>query len=56
MQRLVEECRRAITDNTFPAFRRSFLKTYKTTDEERRIEQKAAALKGKKASGFSDTN
>ncbi|MFA5079125.1 MAG: tRNA guanosine(34) transglycosylase Tgt [Dehalococcoidia bacterium] len=54
MQRLVDQCRLAIADNTFPAFKRSFLKTYKTTNEERRIEQKAAALKGKKIVNLPD--
>ncbi len=56
MQKLVQQCRLAIADGTFPAFRRSFLKSYETTDESRRIEQKAAALKGKKASVFKDIN
>jgi len=49
MQRLIEQCRQAIADSTFPEFKRGFLKYYKTTDENRRIEQKAAALRTKKA-------
>jgi len=48
-QKLIEQCRQAIAEDTFPEFMGSFLKLYKTTDEDRRIEQKTAALKGKKA-------
>jgi queuine tRNA-ribosyltransferase len=47
MQKLVDKCRRAIAEGVFPQFKRSFLESYKTTDEERRIEQKMAALRGK---------
>jgi hypothetical protein len=53
MQKLIEQCRLAITAGKFPEFRKDFLISYKTTDEDRRIEQKAAALKGKKAHGSS---
>jgi len=40
----------------FPEFKTSFLESYKTTDEDRRIEQKTAALRGKKAGVFRDTD
>jgi queuine tRNA-ribosyltransferase len=49
MQKLIEQARRAISDGVYDEFKRSFLESYKTTDEDRRIEQKMAALKGKKA-------
>ncbi|MFA5064223.1 MAG: tRNA guanosine(34) transglycosylase Tgt [Dehalococcoidia bacterium] len=49
MQKLIEQCRLAIAANTFSEFKRSFLESYKTTNEDRRIEQKAAALKNKKS-------
>jgi len=52
MQKLIEEARSAIAKGVFPEFKKGFLKSYKTTDEERRIEQKMAALRGKKASAF----
>jgi queuine tRNA-ribosyltransferase len=52
MQKLIEEARDAITRGAFPEFRKRFLESYKTTDEERRIEQKMAALRGKKAGDF----
>ncbi|MDD5399146.1 MAG: tRNA-guanine transglycosylase, partial [Dehalococcoidia bacterium] len=52
MQKLIEQCRQAIDANTFSEFKRSFLKSYKTTNEDRRIEQKAAALKDKKSIEF----
>lgn len=52
MQKLIEQCRQTIGEDTFPEFKRRFLKSYKTTDEGRRIEQKAAALRGKKAIEF----
>jgi queuine tRNA-ribosyltransferase len=48
MQKLIEQARTAIVENTFPQFKSNFLGTYKTTDEDKRIEQKTAALKGKK--------
>ena len=56
MQQLIEQCRRTIGEDTFTEFKRSFLKSYKTTDEDRRIEQKTAALKGKKTSVLRDIN
>ncbi len=37
---LVREIRAAILDNTFDAFRKNFLTSYKTTDEQVRVEQK----------------
>jgi len=49
MQKLIELARSAIVEGVFSEFKRSFLEYYKTTDEERRIEQKTAALRGKKA-------
>jgi len=49
MQKLIEEARSAIAEGVFPEFKKGFLESYKTTDEERRIEQKMAALRGKKA-------
>jgi len=49
MQKLVEEIRRSISGGVFPEFKRSFLEFYKTTDEERRIEQKMSALRVKKS-------
>ena len=52
MQKLIEEARSAIAEGVFPEFKKGFLESYKTTDEERRIEQKMAALRGKKASAF----
>ncbi len=52
MQQLVEQARAAIVANTFPEFRKSFLECYKTTDEDKRIEQKTTALKGKKREDF----
>ena len=52
MQQLIEQARAAIAENTFPQFRSSFLETYKTTDEDKRIEQKTAALRGKKREDF----
>jgi queuine tRNA-ribosyltransferase len=54
MQKLIEEARQAIADGLFPEFKKSLLECYETTDEDRRIEQKTAALKGKKASVFRD--
>jgi len=54
MQKLIEEARQAIAQGVFPEFKKGFLEIYKTTDEERRIEQKVAALRGKKASAFRD--
>jgi len=51
IQKLIEQCRQAIAEDTYPRFKRSFLKSYKTTDEDRRIEQKMSALRGKKARG-----
>jgi queuine tRNA-ribosyltransferase len=52
MQKLIEQARAAIAENTFPQFRSNFLESYKTTDEDKRIEQKTAALKGKKREDF----
>lgn len=54
MQRLIEESRQAITEGLFPEFKKGLLEHYKTTDEARRIEQKTAALKGKKGGPFRD--
>lgn len=48
MQKLIEQARAAIAENTFHEFRKNFLEAYKTTDEDKRIEQKTVALKGKK--------
>ncbi len=56
MQQLIGQARAAIVENAFPEFRKDFLETYKTTDEDKRIEQKTAALKGKKAGGFPVTD
>ena len=56
MQKLIEQARSAIAENAFPEFRKNFLEIYKTTDEDKRIEQKTAALKGKKAGGFPVTD
>jgi queuine tRNA-ribosyltransferase len=52
MQKLIEQARAAIAENTFPQFRKNFLESYKTTDEDKRIEQKMAALKGKRREDF----
>ena len=52
MQKLIEQARRAIAEGVFPEFKKGFLESYKTTDEERRIEQKMAALRGKKSGDF----
>jgi len=52
MQKLIEDTRHAIAQGVFPEFKKRFLESYKTTDEERRIEQKTAALRGKKAGDF----
>jgi len=54
MQKLIEQARTAIAEGVFPEFKRGFLESYKTTDEDRRIEQKTAALKGKKARDHTD--
>ncbi len=54
MQKLIEEARQIIAAGEFPDFKKKFLESYKTTDEDRRIEQKTAALKGKKARDFAD--
>jgi len=56
MQKLIEYARAAIAENTFPQFRSNFLESYKTTDEDKRIEQKMAAVKGKKAGGSTLTD
>jgi len=55
MQKLIEDARQAIAGGVFPEFRKRFLESYKTTDEERRIEQKMSALRGKKARSFQET-
>ncbi|MCX5994283.1 MAG: tRNA guanosine(34) transglycosylase Tgt [Chloroflexi bacterium] len=52
MQKLIEQARNAIAEGVFPEFKKGFLESYKTTDEERRIEQKMAALRGKKSGDF----
>ena len=54
MQKLIEQARTAIAEGVFPEFKRGLLESYKTTDEDRRIEQKTAALKGKKARDHTD--
>jgi len=54
MQKLIEEARQVIAAGVFPDFKKRFLESYKTTDEEKRIEQKTAALKGKKARDLPD--
>ncbi len=56
MQKLIGQARAAIAENTFPEFRSNFLETYQTTDEDKRIEQKTAALKGKKREDFPETS
>jgi len=52
MQKLIDQAREAIAGGIFPEFKKSFLESYKTTDEDRRIEQKTSALRGKKARGL----
>ena len=55
MQKLIDQAREAIAGGIFPEFKKSFLESYKTTDEDRRIEQKTAGMRGRKARDFQET-
>ena len=48
MQKLVDRIRMAIGEGKFAEFRKSFLETYKATDEDRRIEQKSRSVEVKR--------
>ncbi len=48
MYTLMQSVHAAIVEDKFETFKRKFLNGYKTTDEERRIEQKARNLKAKR--------
>jgi queuine tRNA-ribosyltransferase len=45
---LMKDIRSAILDSTFNTFAKEFLSSYKTTDEQTRVEQKGRWLKGRK--------
>jgi queuine tRNA-ribosyltransferase len=54
MNTLASEIRESISAGQFPAFRQEFLKTYKTSDEDRRIEQKIRSVEAKRKKGNND--
>jgi queuine/archaeosine tRNA-ribosyltransferase len=47
MSNLVQSIRNSILDGTFEEFRKKFLATYKTTDEQTRISQKQKWLEAR---------
>ncbi len=54
MNTLLSEIRESIGSGQFPAFRERFLSIYKTSDEDRRIEQKIRSVEAKRKKGADD--
>jgi queuine tRNA-ribosyltransferase len=54
MNTLISEIRESIDKGQFPAFREKFLATYKSSDEDKRIEQKIRSVEAKLKKGAND--
>ena len=54
MNSLLSDIRGSIKEGKFSTFREKFLAAYKTSDEDRRIEQKIRSVEAKRRKGVED--